>query len=183
MLPAVIARERFLRPKQSPCCQRSLRGSVLSNQSNHYAASGHCERAYFATEAISTLPAVIARECTSRPKQSPRCERSLRGNVFRERSKLHAASGHCEGAYFPTEPITMLLAVIARERILRPKRSPCCEWSLRGSVFCDRSNLHVASGLCEIRYSPKIDIRSKNDIIIGFGCDSKPSTNITRLHE
>ena len=130
MLSAVIARERILRPKQSPRCQRSLRGSVLRDRSNLHAASGHCEGAYFATEAISTLRAVIVRERSLRPKQSPCCQRSLRGIVFRERSKLHAASGHCYRAYFATEAISTLPAVIARERILRPKQSPRCQWSL-----------------------------------------------------
>jgi hypothetical protein len=152
MLPAVIARERILRPKQSPRCQRSLRGSVLCDRSKLHAASGHCEEAYFATEAISTLPAVIARERTCDRSKAPCCQRSLRGSVLRDRSNLHVASGHCEGAYFPTEANSMLPAVIARERTLRPKQSPRCQRSLRGSALCDRSNLHVASGHCYRAY-------------------------------
>ena len=131
MLPAVIARERTSRPKQSPRCQRSLRGSVLRDRSNLHAASGHCEGAYFASEANSMLLAVIARECTSRPKQSPRCQRSLRGNALCGRSNLHVASGHCYRAYFATEANSMLPAVIARERTSRPKQSPRCQRSLR----------------------------------------------------
>ena len=131
MLPAVIARERTLRAKQSPRCQRSLRGSVFCDRSNLHVASGHCEEAYFATEAISTLPAVIVRERTFQPKQTPCCQRSLRESVLRDRSNLHVASGHCAGAYFATEAISMPPVVIARERISRPKQSPRCQRSLR----------------------------------------------------
>jgi len=152
MLSAVIARERSLRPKQSPCCQRSLRESVLRDRSNLHVASGHCERAYFPTEAISTLPAVAATDRTFLPKQTPRCQWSLRGSADFERSNLHAANGHCEEAYFATEAVTMLRVVIAREPTFQPKQSPRCQRSLRGCVLSNRSNHYAASGHCEGAY-------------------------------
>ena len=128
--PAVIARERSLRPKQSPTRQ----GDGFVSLAMTGTARCHCERALFATEAISNpagrwlrfvrltkygqdlqdkqdccygvvfvLPlAVIARERSLRPKQSP----TRPGDGFVSLAMTGTARCHCGGALFATEAIS-----------------------------------------------------------------------------
>jgi len=147
--PAVIARERSLRPKQSPIRQ----GDGFVSLAMTGTARCHCEGAFFATEAISNpagrwlrfvrltkygqdlqdkqdcfygaaveLPlAVIAKERPLRPKQSP----IRQGDGFTSYAiTKYGQDLQDKQDCFYGAAVELPLAVIARERSLRPKQSP-----------------------------------------------------------